>query len=194
MKTVLASKSPRRKEILKNLGFDFEVFSADADESSDITDAEQLVELLAERKGAAVKEHFPEDTLIISSDTIVAVDGVVLGKPASPENAKEMLRLLSGRKHTVSSGLSLTYGSRTVTSHENTDVYFSALPESFIESYVASGDPLDKAGAYAIQGAASMWIDKIDGCYFNVVGLPVRLLTKLLCKLGLEPTELINRS
>lgn len=192
MKTVLASKSPRRKEILKNLGFDFEVFSVDTDESSNITDAERLVELLAERKGAAVKEHFPKDTLIISSDTVVAVDGVVLGKPASPENAKEMLRLLSGRKHTVSSGLSLTYGEQTVTSHENTDVYFSALPECFIESYVASGDPLDKAGAYAIQGAASMWIDKIDGCYFNVVGLPVRLLTKLLCELGIEPTELIG--
>ena len=106
------------------------------------------------------------------------------------EDAKEMLRLLSGRKHTVTSGLSLSLNGKTVTDSEDTDVYFADLTESFIEKYVESGEPMDKAGSYAVQGTASMWIEKIDGCYFNVVGLPVRLLRKLLQKLGLDPGTL----
>ena len=97
-----------------------------------------------------------------------------------------MLRSLSGRCHTVLSGLSLFYNGKTISCVDKTEVYFANMPESFIDSYVASGDPMDKAGAYAVQGKTALYIDKIDGCYFNVVGLPVRLLAKLLHQLGLD--------
>ncbi len=193
MKIILASKSPRRKEILSNLGFDFEVVTADTDELSDITEPELLVQVLAVRKGRTVLDIHPEkDTLIISCDTVVSLDGKILGKPKSPENAKEMLRMLSGKKHTVVSGLALFLNGKTISATDSTDVYFAEMPESFIESYVASGDPLDKAGAYAVQGRTSLYIEKLDGCYFNVVGLPVRLLAKLLEQLGLELSDLID--
>lgn len=192
MKIILASKSPRRKEILGNLGFEFEIITADTDESSDVTDPESLVQILAVRKGKAVQEkHNEKDTLIISCDTVVSCDGKILGKPHSPEEAKAMLRALSGRSHTVLSGLALFYNGKTISGVDKTEVYFADMPESFIESYIASGDPMDKAGSYAIQGRTSLYIDKIDGCYFNVVGLPVRLLAKLLSQLGLEPTMLV---
>ncbi len=191
MKIILASKSPRRKEILENLGFQFEIITADTDESSDVTDPESLVQILAVRKGKAVQEsHNEKDTLIISCDTVVACDGKILGKPHSPEEAKAMLRSLSGRGHTVLSGLALFYNGKTISGVDKTEVYFAEMPESFIESYVASGDPMDKAGSYAIQGKTSLYIDKIDGCYFNVVGLPVRLLVKLIDRLGLDLQQL----
>lgn len=191
MKIILASKSPRRKEILENLGFEFEIITADTDESSDVTDPESLVQILAVRKGSAVqKTHHESDTLIISCDTVVACDGRILGKPHSEREAKEMLRSLSGRSHTVLSGLALFYNGKTISGVDKTEVYFAEMPESFIESYVASGDPMDKAGSYAVQGRTSLYIDKIDGCYFNVVGLPVRLLAKLIERLGLNLQQL----
>lgn len=193
MRIILASKSPRRKEILENLGFKFEIITADTDESSDVTEPESLVQILAVRKGQAVLNIEPEkDTLIISCDTVVACDGRILGKPHSKEEAKEMLRLLSGRSHTVLSGLALFYNGKTISGADKTEVYFANMPESFIESYVASGDPMDKAGSYAVQGRTSLYIDKIDGCYFNVVGLPVRLLAKLIKQLGLNLEQLIK--
>ena len=192
MKIILASKSPRRKEILTNLGFEFEVITAETDESSDITDPESLVQVLAVRKGRAVWGKHPEnDTLIISCDTVVSLDGKILGKPEDPENAVEMLRSLSGKKHTVISGLALFLNGKTISAIDSTDVYFAEMSDEFIKSYVASGDPMDKAGAYAVQGKTSLYIDKLDGCYFNVVGLPVRLLAKLLSQLGLDPTRLV---
>lgn len=193
MRIILASKSPRRKEILENLGFKFEIITADTDESSDVTEPESLVQILAVRKGQAVLNIEPEkDTLIISCDTVVACDGRILGKPHSKEEAKEMLRSLSGRSHTVLSGLALFYNGKTISGADKTEVYFANMPESFIESYVASGDPMDKAGSYAVQGRTSLYIDKIDGCYFNVVGLPVRLLAKLIKQLGLNLEQLIK--
>ena len=192
MKVILASKSPRRKEILENLGFEFEIITADTDESSDVPDPESLVQLLAVRKGSAVNQLRPEDdTLIISCDTVVCLNGAVLGKPHSEDEAKEMLRSLSNRRHTVLSGLALFYNGKTISGVDKTEVYFGKMPESFIESYVASGDPMDKAGAYAVQGKTSLYIDKIDGCYFNVVGLPVRLLAKLLTSLGLDLNAIV---
>ncbi len=194
MKIILASKSPRRKEILENLGFEFDIITADTDESSDITDPESLVQILAVRKGKAVMETYNErDTLIISCDTVVACDGKILGKPHSEEEAKAMLRLLSGRGHSVLSGLALFYNGKTISGVDKTEVYFADMPESFIDFYVASGDPMDKAGSYAVQGRTSLYIDKIDGCYFNVVGLPVRLLAKLLEQFGLDVNQLINK-
>lgn len=191
MKIILASKSPRRKEILETLGFEFSIVTADTDESSNETDPRALTRDLACRKGSdVVKLINDSDTLVISCDTVVWCDGKILGKPQNKDDAKEMLRLLSGRKHTVTSGLSLIINGKTVTDSEDTDVYFADLSEEFIEKYVESGEPMDKAGSYAVQGIASMWIEKIDGCYFNVVGLPVRLLCKLLDELGLDPETL----
>ena len=192
MKIILASKSPRRKEILENLGFKFDIITADTDESSDVTDPESLVQILAVRKGKAVADnHSENDTLIISCDTVVCCDGKILGKPRNEDDAKQMLRSLSGRSHTVLSGLALFYNGKTISGVDKTEVYFATMPESFIDSYVASGDPMDKAGSYAVQGKTSLYIDKIDGCYFNVVGLPVRLLAKLLNNLGIDFNDLI---
>ena len=122
---------------------------------------------------------------------MVSLDGKILGKPEDPENAVEMLRSLSGKKHTVISGLALFLNGKTISATDSTDVYFAEMSDEFIKSYVASGDPMDKAGAYAVQGKTSLYIDKLDGCYFNVVGLPVRLLSKLLSQLGLEPKMLV---
>ncbi len=195
MKIILASKSPRRKEILSNLGFDFEIHTADTDESCEVADPESLVQILAVRKGSEVLKQFPDnDTLIISCDTIVCCDDKVLGKPKNRHDAVEMLKSLSGRKHTVMSGLALFLNGKTISGCEKTDVYFADMPDSFIESYVSTGDSMDKAGGYAVQGMTALYIDKLDGCYFNVVGLPVRLLTKLLEKLDLDPAELVMNS
>ena len=192
MKIILASKSPRRKEILQTLGFEFEVVTADTDESSTETDPRALTRDLAERKGREVAKAITQkDVLVISCDTVVWCDGKILGKPKDEADATAMLKLLSGRKHTVTSGLSLSFNGETVTDSEDTDVYFAELSNDFIDKYVASGDPMDKAGGYAVQGVASMWIDKLDGCYFNVVGLPVRLLCRLLELSGLDAQSLV---
>ena len=179
MKYILASKSPRRREILEMLGVEFEVITSDADESSDITNPYKLVEELSLRKGMAVKEELLakgydlSDTVIISSDTIVAIDGEILGKPTDEEDAKRMLRLYSGREHEVVSGICLIGGEKQGVSHEVTKVTFDEMDEETIQSYVRAAKPYDKAGAYAIQGLASAYISGIVGDYFNVVGLPV---------------------
>ena len=182
---VLASKSPRRKEILENMGLDFEIVVADTDESSTETDPRALVELLSRRKGLAVRDLLQSegrrlsDTVIIASDTVVSVDGQILGKPVDREDALRMLRLLSGREHEVISGICLIGGDRIGSAHEVTRVVFDDLDEATIERYVAQSNPYDKAGAYAIQGSASAFISGIHGCYFNVVGLPVHRLNLL---------------
>lgn len=191
MKTVLASKSPRRKEILSMLGLEFTVDSADVDEQCSCPDPCGYVEELALRKGKAVAGKYGSDTLVISSDTVVVLDGKILGKPHSEEQAKEMLRSLSGKKHTVASGLSLIVGGKEYTSHETSDVYFAKMTEDVIDAYVATGDPMDKAGAYAVQGKTALWIDKIDGDYFNVMGFPVRLFNKMLEAAGIDTAKLV---
>ena len=182
---ILASKSPRRKEILENLGVTFEIVTADTDESSDVTDPRRLVEILSERKGLAVRDLLLaegrdlSDTVIISSDTVVAVDGQILGKPRDAEDARCMLRLLSGRAHEVVSGIALIGSERSGVAHEVTEVVFDEWSEEIIDDYIDRAQPYDKAGAYAIQGLASAWIKGIRGCYFNVVGLPVHRLNTL---------------
>ena len=182
---ILASKSPRRKEILENLGVTFETVTADTDESSDVTDPRRLVEILSERKGLAVRDLLLaegrdlSDTVIISSDTVVAVDGQILGKPRDAEDARRMLRLLSGRAHEVVSGIALIGCEKSGVAHEVTEVVFDEWSEEIIDSYIDRAQPYDKAGAYAIQGLASAWIKGIRGCYFNVVGLPVHRLNTL---------------
>jgi septum formation protein len=186
MKLILASASPRRREILTTLGVDFTVRTADADETCDLTDPGGRVETIALRKCLAVEAAMEAegaltpDTLILASDTLVTLDGVFLGKPADEADARRMLRMLAGRTHTVASGLALRMGGRTVTSHELTGVTFAPMTEAEIETYVATGESFGKAGGYAIQGFASRYIKGIEGDYFNVVGLPVRRLYETL--------------
>lgn len=185
MNYILASKSPRRREILETMGLSFEVVVADTDEQSDVRDPYRLVEILAERKGRAVRDRLLgegrdlSDTLIISSDTVVAIDGEILGKPRDEEDARRMLRLYSGRSHEVVSGICLLRGGVCVTSHEVTRVTFDEMDEETICRYVSLAKPYDKAGAYAIQGLASAYISGIEGDYFNVVGLPVHRMNRL---------------
>ena len=185
MNYILASKSPRRKEILETIGLEVEVVVADADESSDVRDPYRFVELISERKGLAVRDRLLaegrdlSDTVIISSDTIVAIDGEILGKPRNEEDAKRMLRMYSGRTHEVVSGICLLCGDRHGVAHEVTEVEFEELDEDTIASYIHKTQPYDKAGAYAIQGLASAYIKGIKGDYFNVVGLPVHRMYRL---------------
>ena len=186
MRVILASKSPRRREILSMLGVKFEVLSADADEHSDITDPTLLVRELSLRKGRAVRAlleaegTWDEDTLIIASDTVVAAGNEILGKPRDDADAARMLRLLSGTEHRVVSGVALLFGAREIAAAEETAVCFTKMTDAQIEWYVKSGEPADKAGAYAVQGLASLYIKGLRGDYFNVVGLPVHRLETLI--------------
>lgn len=192
MNIILASKSPRRREILENLDVDFSIITAETDEISDTQNPEELVKELALKKASAVMEKlisenkFTADTVIIGSDTVVAKDGKILGKPKDRQNAKEMLCMLSGDCHKVISGIALIVGERKMTSCETTEVYFDKLTTEEIETYVSTGECDDKAGAYGIQGKASRFIKKIDGCYFNVVGLPVNLLHNMARKMEIN--------
>ncbi len=205
MKIILASKSPRRKEILENLGVEFEIIVSDADESSEERDPAKLVRELSLRKGSAVADKIineniygGEEIYIISSDTVVATsDGEILGKPRDIADAKRMLSLLEGKSHFVHSGIAIIKieKDRSITEAadtESTAVEFLPMTESEIDFYVRNEKVLDKAGAYAIQGIASAWIKKIDGDYYSVVGLPTcRTLSLFREAFGIEPTEII---
>jgi septum formation protein len=193
MKFILASKSPRRREILADLGLEFEIITADTDENCALTDPRAYVEELALRKGRAVAGALKnDDTLIIASDTVVACGGEILGKPEDRADAKRMLDMLSGSRHDVISGIALITRKKAVVASETTHVIFDTLSDSDKEIYINSDEPYDKAGAYAIQGLASMWIKGIEGDYFNVVGLPVKLLHDLLKKeFGIDMAQLI---
>lgn len=186
MKFILASKSPRRKEILENIGLDFEIITADCDETCHLEDPSDYVRELALRKGNAVREQLlqnggiDDNTLIIAADTVVACGNEILGKPKNPEDAARMLRMFSGKTHSVISGIALLGSEKTAARAETTLVCFDRIPEKEIEQYIATDEPHDKAGAYAIQGFASLWIKGIEGDYFNVVGFPVKCFNDLL--------------
>jgi len=191
---ILASKSPRRKEILANLGLKFEIITADADESSDIRDPADLVTTLAERKGMAVKEKLGERSggaLIIACDTLVYCNGEFLCKPKDRADAERMIKMLSGKAHYVVSGIFLSYKGEIARAHASTKVIFDTLTDAEIEEYLNTDEPYDKAGAYAIQGLASAFIKGIEGDYFNVVGLPVNTLCNTLKdKFGISINDL----
>lgn len=193
MKFILASKSPRRREILADLGLEFEIITADTDENCALADPRAYVEELAMRKGRAVADILKDDdTIIIASDTVVACEGEILGKPHDKIDAKRMLDMLSGSKHDVISGIALITREKAVVSSETTHVIFDVLSDSDKEIYINSDEPYDKAGAYAIQGLASMWIKGIEGDYFNVVGLPVKLLHDMLKnEFGIDMAQLV---
>lgn len=178
---ILASRSPRRQEILERAGIPFVVRPADVEESPLPGEEPRAhVERLAQAKAEAVPAG--DGDIVLGADTVVVIDGEILGKPDSAEDAVRMLRRLSGHKHAVMTGICLRNASRCVVDTETTGVRFVPLTEQEIREYVASGEPMDKAGAYAVQGLASKFIDRIDGCYFNVVGLPVARVYRLLAR------------
>ena len=181
---VLASASPRRQELLRNAGIEFVVHPANVPEiPHDGELAQAFAERMAREKALAVLAERPDD-LILGADTVVVVDGEILGKPRDAEDAARMLRLLSGRQHEVITGVCIAgpgLGAGNTRS-ETTVVVMNTLSEDDIHSYVATGEPRDKAGAYAIQGMASRWISRIEGDYCNVVGLPVALVWRMLNK------------
>lgn len=185
---ILASASPRRQELLSNLGLEFDVEVSEVDETLDETmSAAQQVEELAERKASVVAAQNTRG-LIIGADTLVILGGKPLGKPADREEAIQMLNSLQGRSHEVFTGLAVIDAStgQSVVTHQATAVRFKPLSLEQIQRYVDTGEPYDKAGAYAVQGKASVFIDSIRGCYFNVVGLPVAKLADALRTFGVE--------
>jgi septum formation protein len=184
-KLILASSSPRRKELLREEGIEFEVFPAAISEDQHPGEPPLDYALrLAREKAADVARRFPQD-FVLGADTIVVVDGEVLGKPLDRQDAARMLRLLSGRAHQVTTAVSvIALGRAPDTRSLTTDVHFRALEEHEIQEYVAGGEPMDKAGAYAVQGGAARFVIRLEGDYSNVVGLPVPLVREMLRACG----------
>ena len=188
MAIILASQSPRRRELLGQMGLtDFIIRPAVGEEKAapGLSPA-QLVEALSLRKGLEVAAAADPGDLVIAADTVVAVDGRVLGKPHSKEEAAEMLSALSGRAHTVYTGVTLCRDGEVLTEHEATAVTFRPLTPGEIDAYVATGEPMDKAGAYGIQGYGALLVEGIQGDYSNVVGLPVCRLGRMLARFGVD--------
>ncbi len=189
MKIILASASPRRAEILRASGFDFEIAASNIDESPLPNERpEDMVMRLALAKAHSVASTHKsrQNEIILAADTIVVIGNQILGKPNTPDRARKMLRELRGREHAVITGVALLAlpSQESVLAAETTRVWFSQMSDAEIEEYVLTGEPLDKAGAYAIQGLASRFIPKIEGCYFNVVGLPIARVWAMLLQLS----------
>jgi septum formation protein len=181
---VLASASPRRQELLRNAGIGFEVQPADIPEDPlPAETAKTCSERLAREKAQAIAKKRPHDA-VLGADTVVVIDDQILNKPVDAADAIRMLRLLSGRTHQVITGVCLVVNAQPSVASETTSVQMSEISEKEIADYVATGEPMDKAGAYAIQGIASRWIPRIEGDYSNVVGLPVALVYRMLRQAG----------
>lgn len=183
MKLILASASPRRKSLMDVLGLEFEIKISDCKEHIDTNNSvENIVMSLSAQKAYAVAETLNNNCLVIGADTVVSYGNEILGKPQDVEDAIRMLKLLSGKTHSVYTGFTIinTSDNTTVTDYEKTNVKFKELTEKEIIDYVNTKDPLDKAGAYSIQGIASSFVEKLDGNYNNVVGLPIYKLSKYL--------------
>ena len=176
---VLASRSPRRREILQQAGIPFVVRPAEVDETPFRGEVarDYVMRIAREKAGAATATR---GEIVLGADTTVAIHGELLGKPLDAADARRMLRLLSGRRHEVLTGICLRPEGRVVEDCAETSVWFAPLSSQEIEDYAASGEPMDKAGAYAIQGLASKFIQRIEGCYFNVMGLPVAMVYRHL--------------
>lgn len=186
----LASASPRRKEILENLGINFSIIPApDIDENIDIGNSSispsDIALAIARRKSLSL--NLAQNQLALTADTVVAIDGLVFGKPKDSDEAARFLGKLSGKRHEVITAIALREGNNDpVLSFESTNVYFSALCDDDINWYISTGEPFGKAGGYAIQGVGGVFIERIEGCYFNVVGLPVFNLFQLIGKTGYD--------
>ncbi len=190
MTLILASASPRRRELLRKAGFQFEVRTACVDETAlPGESAWQYVRRLAEAKALDVAQAAPPASIVLAADTTVEVNGQILGKPETSADAAQMLRLLSGATHSVLTGVCLASppAFRHALEVETTKVTFRRLSEEEIEEYIKSGEPFDKAGGYAVQGLASKFVARIEGCYSNVVGLPVSLVYGLIQSLASDP-------
>lgn len=188
---ILASQSPRRQELLGHITKNFIIRPTGCDEALDCADPVEHVRLLAVRKAeAALKENLPAETdAIVAADTVVFLDGEILEKPADKEDACRMLRMLSGRANTVCTGVAVAYRGEIRSFTCRTKVFFYPLTEQEIADYVASGEPMDKAGAYGIQGKGGLLVEKLEGDYFNVVGLPIAPLCRLLREMHIDPEE-----
>jgi septum formation protein len=193
---ILASASPRRRELLSHLGVAFTVLPADVDESipTDITNPAEIAQTLAEAKARQIARRYPR-AAVLGADTIVVLDRELLGKPLDRVEATQTLQALRSRVHQVITGVSLAYGDRTWNGHTVTDVFMRDYTDEEISDYIASGDPFDKAGSYAIQNRRFGPVERCDGCYCNVVGLPIVLTQRLLqdanlTVLGLNPPNL----
>ncbi len=187
-KIILASGSPRRKELLEKIGLQFEVAASDIEEDlANGLPPRKLAEKLSLEKAVAAAKKYP-DAVIIAADTIGVFDGKIIGKPHTPAEAVEMLSMLSGKSHLVVTGYTIldTGTQKSVTKSVETKVDFRSLTGAEIEAYVATGEPLDKAGAYAIQGLGALIVEKIEGDYYNVIGLPLSSLMESLKDFGLK--------
>ena len=183
-KIILASGSPRRRELLKDIGINFEIFKPNVDETR--LNNEKPVDLcsrLSRLKAQTGAEKF-SGSIIIAADTIVVIGDEILGKPQDREDAFRMLKILQGREHEVITGVSVALNSKVITHAEHTSVKFRSLNDDEIKNYISTGECDDKAGAYAIQGRGSILIEGIKGDYFNVVGLPLCALSKMLKEFG----------
>ncbi|MEG6568967.1 Maf family protein [Thermoanaerobacterium thermosaccharolyticum] len=178
MKIVLASNSPRRREILSNIGLDFDVIPSNIAEETKEEEPENIVMDLSRKKALCVAEKLDDDSIVIGADTVVVIDGEILGKPKDKGEAFSMLRKLSGKWHKVYTGVSVVSlrNRKLINDYESTDVYIKNLSDDMILNYIEKGECLDKAGSYAIQGYGSLIVERINGDYFNVVGLPISKL------------------
>lgn len=187
MNLILASKSPRRQALLGQLGLQFEIRTEEIDERMDpALPVEAEVARVSREKAAAVLSGLGPDDVLLCADTVVVLDGRVMGKPKTPAEAAEMLRALSGRTHAVLTAVTVCGRGRTETAVERTEVRFRTLSAREIDAYVRSGEPMDKAGAYGIQGPAGCFVERLEGDYFNVMGLPLCRVTGLLRQFGIS--------
>ena len=194
MKIVLASQSPRRRQLLGKMGLEFTTQSPEIDESAfHGRDARDLVETLSREKARWVARQQTPDTLVIGADTVVVMDGAILGKPRDGAEAQAMLAALSGRDHQVFTGVTLCQGDRILTQAEETQVTFRPLTGQEIRQYVSTGEPMDKAGAYGIQGLGGLLVEGIRGDYHNVMGLPICRLGRMLLDFGVDCLALAGR-
>lgn len=188
MEFILASTSPRRRDLLNQIGLrDFRVVAPNVDEEvDDRLPPAQIVEELSRRKADAVRQTAGEDAVVIAADTVVSLEGAVLGKPAGEVDAFQMLSALSGNRHQVYTGVTVALGDQVITESEMTTVTFREAEPEEIAAYIRTGEPMDKAGAYGIQGVGALFISGIDGDYYNVMGLPVYRLGRILSRLGVD--------
>ena len=185
---ILASGSPRRRELLDKFGIDYEILPAQGEESAppELTPGERVKALSAQKAEETAHRVNDPTAVILAADTLVELDGEVLGKPGASERARAMLRALSGREHRVWSGVCIREGERSLAESECTAVRFRTLSDAEIEAYIATGEPLDKAGAYGYQGLASLFVERIEGDFFNVMGLPVCRVGQMLREFGIS--------
>lgn len=190
MQLVLASSSARRRELMELAGYEFTVYVSDADETTDVADPATLVRELALKKALAVKQELNVPCCIVGADTVVVIDDTIIGKPKDEADAFRILKTLNNRTHTVYTGLCVACGAdEPEVFCDATRVTFMDLSDEEIWRYIKTGDPMDKAGAYGVQGAGCVLVKRVDGCYFTVIGLPMPVLYKALREKGIMPMK-----